>query len=67
MIRILVQSIGGILSLARLVVLFRFRFAGDYWTWRQHTAFGAGTPSSRLERLRATLEYARWIHRMRGL
>lgn len=57
----------GILELARLACLTRFRFRGPYWQWRLHTAFGKGYPASRWELLTAVLHYGMWIHRMRRL
>lgn len=59
--------ISALWNLARLAVLTRFRFGGDYWTWRMHTAFGRGTPTSRLELLAAILRYGRWMGRMRRI
>lgn len=57
--------IGGLYQLARLALLSGFRFKGPYWTWRMHTAFGAGYPASRMELIRSVIEYGCWIHRMR--
>lgn len=56
---------GGVYQLARLGVITRFRFRGPYWTWRNQTAFGRGVPESRMEMIRAVLEYGVWMHRMR--
>lgn len=61
----LIETFGGLYELARLAVLSRFRFRGDYWTWRLHTAFGRGYPASRLELVRSILAYGRWVFRMR--
>lgn len=61
----LLTTLGGIYELARLAVLIRFNFSGDYWQWREHTAFGRGRPESRIAMLREALEYGRWIYRMR--
>ncbi len=63
--RWLLDTLGGLFQLARLGVISRFRFRGAYWRWRLETAFGQGVPASRRELVRATLEYARWVHRMR--
>lgn len=60
-----IETLGGLYELARLAVISRFRFRGDYWSWRLHTAFGRGYPSSRLETVRAVLSYGRWVFRMR--
>lgn len=63
--RWLIDTIGGFYELARLGVITRFRFRGAYWRWRMETAFGQGMPESRVEMLRAVLEYGRWMRRMR--
>jgi hypothetical protein len=52
-------------ELARLAAISKFRMRGAYWTWRMHTAFGRGKPTSRGEYFRSVLEYGRWVHRMR--
>lgn len=54
-------------QLLRLLALSRFRLKGRYWAWRRQTAFGRGLPETRSERLRTTLDYGRWIARMRNL
>lgn len=59
------RTLLGLYELARLALLSRFRFKGPYWTWRLHTAFGRGYPSSKAELIRAVLAYGRWIHDMR--
>jgi hypothetical protein len=64
-IRTALDTVGGLYELARLGVITRFRFRGPYWEWRLHTAFGRGYPASRLELVRAVLEYGRWVRRMR--
>lgn len=61
----IIETLGGLYELARLGVITRFRFRGDYWSWRLHTAFGRGYPSSRLELVRSVLAYGRWVFRMR--
>jgi len=60
-----IEFFGGLYELARLAIITRFRFRGDYWSWRLHTAFGRGYPASRLELVRAVLAYGRWVFRMR--
>lgn len=52
-------------QLARLGLVTRFAFKGDYWQWRTHTAFGRGAPRSRWVLLRSVLEYGLWVHRIR--
>ncbi len=64
--RTFLHTLGGLLELARLACLTRFRFRGPYWSWRWHTAFGRGTPPTR-ELLRGLLEYARWVYTIRRL
>lgn len=61
----LIQTLGGLYELARLAVISKFRFKGDYWSWRLHTAFGRGYPASRWETIRAVLAYGRWVYRVR--
>jgi hypothetical protein len=63
--RWLLDTIGGIWQLARLGVITRFRFRGDYWSWRMQTAFGRGMPATRAELARSVLDYGRWMHRVR--
>jgi hypothetical protein len=53
-----------IYELARLGVITGFRFKGQYWQWRTHTAFGRGMPK-RGELIRGVLAYGWWMHRMR--
>ncbi|MCC6677905.1 MAG: hypothetical protein IT436_12235 [Phycisphaerales bacterium] len=60
-----IETLGGLYELARLGVITRFRFRGDYWSWRLHTAFGRGYPPSKLELVRSILAYGRWVFRMR--
>ena len=69
LIRNIVQTLGGLWELGWLAVKTRFRLRGQYWQWRQETAFGDDpSPSlSRWERLRATLAYGRWVYRMKRL
>lgn len=65
MLRFAIDTFGGLWQLLRLAAITRARFRGDYWTWRVQTAFGRGAPTSRLELLRAIVEYGRWVHRAR--
>jgi len=65
MIRFIADTAGGVYQLARLAVITRFRFRGEYWTWRMHTAFGNQHGRSRGEIVRSVVEYGRWIHRVR--
>ncbi|HRQ73489.1 MAG TPA: hypothetical protein PLU35_10715 [Phycisphaerales bacterium] len=62
-----VETLGGLYALVRLGFITRFRFGGQYWRWRLHTAFGGGMPESRVESVRAVVRYGRWMHRMRRL
>lgn len=54
----------GLIWLGVLVARSGFALKGPYWTWREATAFGNGTPN-KSDRRRAVLEYARWISAMR--
>lgn len=63
--RWIADTLGGLWQLARLGVLTGFRFRGEYWAWRLHTAFGRGYPRSRVELARSVLDYGRWMHRVR--
>ncbi len=65
MIRDLVDSVCGLARLGALVAMSGFRLRGAYWTWRWHTAFGAGPEPRGWEKVRAIVHYARWVHRMR--
>lgn len=67
MVRRGLGTLGGLYELVRLLAITGFRVKGRYWAWRRATAMGEGRGLSRRERARATLEYARWVHRMRGL
>ncbi|MCK4871853.1 MAG: hypothetical protein KAS72_03915 [Phycisphaerales bacterium] len=64
MMRLVLDTIGGIYELMRLAVLSLYRPHARYWQWRIETAFGRGWPG-RIEALLAVLEYGRWMHRMR--
>jgi hypothetical protein len=63
-----IETIGGMCALFMLAARSGFRLRSSaYWRWRDETAFGHD-PSKRpplLERLRATLEYGRWVYRMK--
>lgn len=65
--RTILDFFGGLYQLLRLALISRFNFRGPYWTWRLHTAFGRGYPSSRWETLRSILDYGVWCHRMRRM
>lgn len=63
-----VDTLGGLWVLLTLGWVSRFRFRGDYWQWRTHTALDArGAPKGRLARAHLALDYARWAWRMRRL
>jgi hypothetical protein len=63
-----VDTLGALWVLLTLGIATRFRFGGDYWQWRTHTALHAeGAPEGRLARMRLAMEYARWAWRMRRL
>lgn len=63
----LLEFFGAFYELARLGLLSGFRLRGPYWTWRLHTAFGRGYPTSRWETFKSVLEYGRWVYKMRRL
>lgn len=60
-----IDTVGGLWQLLRLGVITRFRFRGDYWSWRMATAFGRGMPETRGGLVQSVLEYGRWMHRTR--
>ena len=63
----IVVTAGGLYELALLGAATRFRFRGTYWRWRIDTAFGddpARWPPRR-QRIRAALDYGRWVYRMK--
>lgn len=63
-----IDTLGGLWVLLMLGVVTRFRFNGDYWQWRTHTALHAkGAPEGKLARMHLALEYGRWAWRMRRL
>lgn len=60
------ETIGGLWELACLAAASRFRLRGPYWRWRAETAFGGGSAPPPLgRRLRAILDYGRWVYRMK--
>ena len=62
-----IDTLGGLWELLLLGARSGFRLGGPYWRWRRETAFG-GDPErrpSRGERLRAVLDYGRWVYRMK--
>ena len=62
------DTFGALWVLLTLGWVSRFRFRGDYWQWRTHTALDArGAPKGRLARAHLALDYARWAWRMRRL
>jgi hypothetical protein len=63
--RIRMETLLGLVELARLAVISGFKFRGPYWTWRMHTAFGRGVPADRWAYYASILEYGRWVRRMR--
>jgi hypothetical protein len=63
----IVDTLGGLWELLLLAWKTRFRLRGAYWRWRYETAFGrdpAHMPSRR-ERIRAMLDYGRWVYRIK--
>lgn len=60
--RVMETSLGLLLLTAQLVRT-RFPFRRRYWDWRMETAFGR-FPIGRRARIRAVLEYARWVYQM---
>ncbi len=61
----LLSTLGGLYELARIAVLVRFNFSGDYWQWREQTAFGRGRPEGRVAMFKEALEYGKWARRVR--
>jgi hypothetical protein len=61
------NTLGGIWALVLLAASSGFRLGGRYWRWRRETAFGrdSGARPGPWRRVRATLEYGRWVHRMK--
>jgi hypothetical protein len=63
----LIEFFGGLWEMLLLGWRTRFSLSGRYWRWRIETAFGSD-PSRwppRRQRLRAMLDYARWVYRMK--
>ena len=65
--RYAIETLGGLWELFILAVKTRFRLRGSYWTWRHETAFGTDRSRmpSRAQRVRAILDYGRWLWRMK--
>ena len=68
----LIDTLVGLIALTALAVRTGGRVGGanahPYWRWRRDTAEGGpDTPEPPGSRLHATLEYARWVGRMRRL
>ena len=66
--RRVIETIGGLWALFVLALRSGFRVRSSaYWRWRNETAFGhdpAHRPPLR-QRLRAVLDYGRWVYRMK--
>jgi hypothetical protein len=62
-----IDTVVGLARILGLVLASGFRVRGAYWSWRRHTAFGAGPEPRGMERVRAVLGYARWVARMRRM
>lgn len=62
--RMIRETFGALLALARLGGRGALNRRNRYWQWRRETAFGpfAVTPG---QRRRAVLDYGRWVFRMR--
>jgi len=67
--RRVIETIGGLWELFLLGWRSRFRFNSPYWRWRYETAFGSDPAlrPPRRERIRAMLDYGRWVRRMKKL
>ncbi|MCA3004795.1 MAG: hypothetical protein LW650_01270 [Planctomycetaceae bacterium] len=67
MIAACVDTFRGALALAGLALRSKLRFSGAYWQWREHTAFGRGTPAGAgfVDRIRYLAHYVRWVGQMR--
>ena len=65
--RRIIDTLGGIWELFLLGVKTKFLLRGRYWRWRAETAFGSDPQRwpPRRQRLAATLDYARWVYRMK--
>lgn len=64
-----IDTIGGIWALLVLALTTRCRLRGKYWRWRYETAFGSEPDkyTTRRQRLRAMIEYGKWVRRMKKL
>lgn len=56
--------LGAIVALLRLAVTTRAWHSGRYRHWRYETAFGRGSPGGRRTKVRAGLEFGRWVAMM---
>jgi hypothetical protein len=67
LMRSALETLGGLWALLMLAFKTRFRLRGPYWRWRHETAFGSdpGRMPRRAQRIRAMLEYGKWVWRMR--
>ncbi|MFN7020097.1 MAG: hypothetical protein ACK4WH_02055 [Phycisphaerales bacterium] len=63
MLRNILELPCALFCLLRLAIRTRFRFRGEYWSWRLNTAYGRGMPSSRWALILSTIDYGRWMHR----
>ena len=63
----MIETLGGIWQLVLLALKTRCRLRGLYWRWRYETAFGSDPAKlpSRWQRWRATIDYGRWVYRMK--
>jgi len=66
-VRHVIDTIGGVWELILLAWKSRFRMRSVYWRWRYETAFGTDPTKMppRLQRLRAMLDYGRWVYRIK--
>jgi hypothetical protein len=63
-----IDTLGGIGELLLIAARAGFRLNRPYWRWRRETAFGPPDAAQRLPRIariRAMLEYGRWVYRMK--
>jgi hypothetical protein len=56
-----------VFALLALAARSGLRVNSSYWRWRHETAFGSGSfpRPPRMQRLRAMLDYGRWVYRMK--
>jgi hypothetical protein len=61
------ETLGGLWCLALLAMRGAWRTRSAYWQWRHETAFGhnAAQRPPLHERLRAMIDYGRWVYRMK--